>query len=342
MKINLLKFDVSLKKPRASALLIALLLMTFLVIVGLGMSRIVIDAIRVEKNVIEAGKAYFAAEGGIELALYQRETHLPGYEVQNDSSVTPTWTYANEATVDYAMVAAETQQPCSHRDSESRRLEVQESVLWPLYRWDAEDGYVNIDHFTLSYEVDRSDGAYIGVEGEVLRWKILGIDDETSGDAHTEAISGLLQYDAGHVTLTSDEGANFYDGSSGGTFVNYEAYPISTFLGNHTFNTLILTNIIDLSVQSADENGIELQLSTEAVFTGQEEGTACEYTLLQADGRSGESVQNIDVQIKLDSFLPVFNFVLYNTDSDSEESSGSGWSIDGLDFDFFDLNWILN
>lgn len=298
---------------RASALLVSLLLMTFLVVVGLGMSRLVVDALRVERNVVEAGKAYFAAEGGVEFVLYQREQHVPGYEVQDDPSVsTSSYAFANAATVAYAMTAVENQVPCAHRDSEWRALKVQESVLWPLYRWDSDARHVDLDHFTLTFEVDRSEGAYNGVEGSVLRWKILGIDN-APGAGHTEAISGLLDYGSSPVPLTADDTANFYDGAPGGTFVNYEAYAIFTFLQDHTFNTLILTNVLDLSaqdssVQDASENVLQLQLSTA-------EGSPCEYTLIQSDGQSRDNRQTIDAQVKLDSFLPVFNFVLYHTDS---------------------------
>lgn len=218
------------------------------------------------------------------------------------------------------MNAAENQLPCAHRDSEWRDLALQESVSWPLYRWDAEAGKVDLDHFILNYQVDRTDGVYNGVSGEVLRWKILGLDTQSSV-THTEAISGILVYDSGHVSLTSMDTANFYDGTPGATFVNHPAYAISTFLQTHTFNTLILSNVIELSgqditVQVPEENVVQIQLSTAAEIEGQSEGSACEYTLIQANGQSAQNVQNIDAQIKLDTFLPVFNFVLYHTDSD--------------------------
>jgi len=46
---------------RASALILSLLLMSFLIVLGLGISSVVIDSVRIERNVIEAGKAMFRA-----------------------------------------------------------------------------------------------------------------------------------------------------------------------------------------------------------------------------------------------------------------------------------------
>lgn len=305
-----------IRSTRGSALLISLLIMSFLVVFGFGISRVIIDALRVERNVVEAGKSYFAAESGVELALYYRENHLPGYEVQQDDGVTIPLILSNGAQVDYRMTAQGTEVPCAHRD-EWRPLQLQESVSLPLYRWDADDasGRVEIHQFTVSYEVDRGD-AYGFVNGDVLRWKILGID---KSGGHTEAISGLLSYDAANNVLSSSDGASFYDGQSGGTFVHYDSYSILSFLENHSFNTLILTNVLalnaqDPSVQSAEQNVLKVKLST-ASDLGQTEATACEYTLIESDGTSGETSQNIDVQVKLDSFLPVFDFALFNTDS---------------------------
>lgn len=296
-----------------SALLISLLLMAFLMVFGFGISKIVVDSIRMERNVVDAGMAYFSAEGAVESALYYRENRLPGYEAQDDLTVnTQAVELENGALMTYNMVAAEITVPCAHEENEWRELGIQESVSWPLYRWDADAGAgrVDLEAFTLFFKVEDSDEVLRLVSGNVLRWKILGID-ETSG--HTQAISGLLGYDG---ALTQADEASFYEGSEGGTYVYYDDYPISEFLKNHYFSTLILTNVIylpdqDALKQSPDDNVLKLQLSTDN--GGSVSGSPCEYTLIQADGTSNDVTQNIDVRVRLDSFLPVFNFVLYET-----------------------------
>ncbi|MFA6435615.1 MAG: hypothetical protein WCW30_00540 [Candidatus Gracilibacteria bacterium] len=302
------------KNPRGSALLISLLLMAFLMVFGFGISQIVVDSIRVERNVVDAGMAYFSAEGAVESALYYRENRLPGYEAQDDSTVdTQDVVLENGALMTYNMMAAETLVPCAHEENAWRELGIQESVSWPLYRWDAEVGRADLKDFTLSFKVEDRDGNPNAVSGNVLRWKILGIDKK---DGNTKAISGLFEYTGDTKTLDARVNtASFYEGSEGGTYVHYNNYPISDFLHNHYFNTLILTNVIVLSAQDPfdplpEDYGLQLQLSTNNQGVSE---SPCEYTLIQADGRSGGVTQNIDVKVKLESFLPVFNFVLYET-----------------------------
>lgn len=300
-------------RDSGSALLISLLLMAFLMVFGLGISQIVVDSIRVERNVVDAGMAYFSAEGAVESALYYRENRLPGYEAQKDESGAVKSQNAmleNGALMTYNMVAAETTVPCAHEENAWRELGIQESVSWPLYRWDAGDkGRADLEDFTLSFKVEDRNENPNSFPDNVLRWKILGID---KNDGNTKAISGLFKYSPGVPnTLNEEDMASFYEGSEGGTYVYHDNYPISDFLQNHYFSTLILTNVILLpDGQSSKDYVLKLQLSTDNQGVSE---SPCEYTLIQADGTSGDVTQNIDVQVKLESFLPVFNFVLYET-----------------------------
>ncbi|KKT75698.1 MAG: hypothetical protein UW70_C0030G0017 [Candidatus Peregrinibacteria bacterium GW2011_GWA2_44_7] len=295
---------------RASALILSLLLMSFLIVLGLGISSVVIDSVRIERNVIEAGKAYFGAEAGVERALFYEESNVPGYEIEE------TFTLSNGAQATVQLHAIGLQVPCEWRpDPLWRDLELQESVSWPLFRYEEGEAAVMVQHFDLSYFVDRG-GDYGAVNGNVLRWKILGIDQD---HGNTESISGILDYDASvspnHLIATEDT-ANFYDGISGSTFVNYSQYPIDEFLKNHRFNYLILTNIVspslqDISVQTAESNRLKVQISTEDENELTEDQTACEYAFIQSQGVVGGAFQSLEAQIQLDSALPVYDFVLY-------------------------------
>lgn len=281
---------------RGSALLVALLLMGFLSVFGVGMSRLIVSSIRVEHNVVEAGKSYFAAEAGIEQRLYTHEHRLPGYQKELDL------TLENGAEVSVATVASETQIPCGHRE-EWRELDVQESVSWPLFRWDDSVGRVDVENFKLSYEFDRQD---LVVE-DVLRWKILGL----TRDGNTEAISGVKGYSSLDNFLQESDTANFY-GQSGATYSNYPVYPIKDFLTHHQLNYLTLTNITDFNgAQALEKNVLKVKMDVP-------ESSACEYTQIRAVGESGGARQSIDAQVKLDSFLPVFDFVLYQVEPQEE------------------------
>lgn len=292
---------------RASALLISLLLMAFLAVFGIGMSQLIVKSIRVERNVVEAGKAYFAAESGVERALYFHENQFPGYEVpESEASVELT----NGTSYEYEMSAQENRVPCLHGGDSSgeeawRTIEVQESVSWPLFRYDAAtDGRVDLTHFELNYGLNRLGG----VSGNALRWKILGIDAQ----GNTQAISGLLPFSGAQPTetLDQDDTANFFDSDPSGTAVNFPNYPISTFLEEHTFNYLVLTNVIIPSTQSAGDQLLEMNQLRVQLFTA---GSACEYTLIRSTGFAENTRQAIDSLVKLDEALPVFDFVLYQT-----------------------------
>lgn len=62
------------------SLLISLILVSILVIFGIGVSNLVISSIRESANVNQANKAYYAAEGGMELGLLENKGKDAGYD----------------------------------------------------------------------------------------------------------------------------------------------------------------------------------------------------------------------------------------------------------------------
>ncbi len=90
------------KTPRmknGSALLITLLLMGALMTITLGISTLVLREIRVTQSVVDANKAYYAAEAGVEQALLGLARNGAGYEPKGDfasdeTAVDPTFKYS--------------------------------------------------------------------------------------------------------------------------------------------------------------------------------------------------------------------------------------------------------
>jgi hypothetical protein len=70
------------KTRQGSALIVTLMLMAILLVLTLGLSMLTISQIRQTGDVIGAGKAYYAAEAGIEIALLGLKEHLPGFQTQ--------------------------------------------------------------------------------------------------------------------------------------------------------------------------------------------------------------------------------------------------------------------
>lgn len=67
-------------EKRASALLVAILVMGVLLTLTLGLSTLIVREIRQTADIVAAGQAYFAAEAGMENALLDLAENLPGYE----------------------------------------------------------------------------------------------------------------------------------------------------------------------------------------------------------------------------------------------------------------------
>lgn len=99
-------------------------------------------------------------------------------------------------------------------------------------------------------------------------------------------------------------------------------YSLADFIKNHRLNYLTLTNLINPSVfvagKSMDDAKTKLYYRVE-LFTDKDGGgkittpAVREYADITADGYSGKSKQSVNVKIKRDSFMPVFNFSLYST-----------------------------
>lgn len=289
-------FHLKISKQPGSALLISILLMSFVIVFGLGISSLIVDSVRVERNVVEAGKAYFAAEGAVEQALYVRENSLPGYNNEAEG------TLENEAGWKYNSVAAEKMVPCSHRPESERTLAAGESVSLPLFYGDSTNSRVDLNYFKIDYSLDFNNTVPKSYD-YALRWKVLGLDN---GDYETESVSEVQSYDASYTSamLSSADNGSHYD-QDGPPYVNAPSYPVSNFLNEHIFNYLVLMNLTEFD--------LNFTMDADDPNTQSEEITTCEYSLIEADGLSNGVKQSIDVQVKLDTFLPVFDFVLYQT-----------------------------
>jgi len=75
----------ALKTRKGSSLIVTLLLMAILLTLTLGLSMLTISEIRQTGDIVGAGKAYYAAEAGIETALLELNEHLPGFQTKSVS-----------------------------------------------------------------------------------------------------------------------------------------------------------------------------------------------------------------------------------------------------------------
>ncbi|MFO0781180.1 MAG: pilus assembly PilX N-terminal domain-containing protein [Candidatus Gracilibacteria bacterium] len=212
-----------------SALLIAVLVMGILITLTLGLSDLVIREIRQTSDVVGAGKAYFAAEAGVENALMDLHQNLPGFETKNPSDpsdkfikiqdpatgLDARYQILNKADkVPYfdpekPIFLGPNQGPTNvdfvytdHAEVTFNEIPLSESVVIPLYSAKDDGSAERVDNFLIEYYVNYQD-INLNLAGlnnadvknlDILRWKIFGKPDPALGGnpAKTEAISDFF------------------------------------------------------------------------------------------------------------------------------------------------------
>lgn len=304
-------------------------------ILGLGFGKLIIDAIRLDYDIVQAGKSYYHAESAIEEALFVIDRHLPGYEVfqkKGDASGDGVQDYR------YSIRALSSSSgnavPCNFdalEDAPWQKLKLNDSLTLPLFRADPDFLSVEekIQNFHIEYYL-KSWPSGANEKISALRWKIFG--QTSSGD--TQAISQYVPVlenfnrvsdPANFGTFLSGSGGEIIDGDqaqfrdcSDGMCVFYEKYSIATFLSKHEHNFIVLTNVVNLSqIDSEDETTLYVRM-----LEDQNDSLVCNSVRIEADGAADnidapleleQYVQNLNINISLSDFLPVFDFALYRT-----------------------------
>ncbi len=197
-----------LRNNKGSALLVALLIMGILVSISVVLSILVFREARVTRDLVDAGKAYYAAESGVEIALYGLKHNLPGWEPEYDIdrdaksfsvgvNDAGEFTSAGELTVDNRCQAY----PCFDEDFDVSGLptkafydvlDLNEAITIPLFTVEA-GVEVPVGDFVVEFFAPFSPQEHLRIGGEelsgwdVLRWKLFGIRDEEP--KRTETVS---------------------------------------------------------------------------------------------------------------------------------------------------------
>lgn len=317
-------------RHRASALLLSFFMMTLLILVAISVSVLVIRDVAAVRTIVGGSQAFYAAEGMSELGLYAVKENLPGYEPLYED-----YTFTNDALASADLHARDVVVPCEGQSEDGwGRLGLNESIQLALFaQTDSEGNFLKNTSFKVEFYVGDEDGNSLFndmtsflTQQDVLRWKILGLYY-----AQTEAISEYIPLDTensrtnetnpsvfGPGTDGLKEGyqwGKYYDSGSPSHF--YANYPISTFLADHDYNYLVLTNII----QGYEDAYIFYRLNWTAgssSATTELDSVVCEYTEISstADSVQGEARQLLQTLVREGENLPVFDFVLYHTADD--------------------------
>lgn len=201
--MNNIFVKLKLVKNRGSALITSLLVMGILGAVALATMALVMKEIMITGLVIDSGKAYYAAESGVELSLLDLKKHLAGFDGGKDGEVLG-------ANYSYKISNKSNQYPyvpegeysdvdlVAHPEVLYASLGLNESVTIPLFTVAPGDEEGKVTNFRVQFFVkfNSEDLKYTGgtvplSEWDVLRWKIHGIKENAVGNDEfgTESIN---------------------------------------------------------------------------------------------------------------------------------------------------------
>lgn len=400
-----------------SSLLVAMLVMGILLTLTLGLSSLVVREIGQTSDAVASGRAYFAAEAGIEQALYDLSQSLPGYETSD-------WVPVEEEDIDYRyrinnkgdkIPYFPPDEPVfltSDRGAVSpdflysdlpwetyNVLRLNETVTIPLFTQNEDGSFDDVEKFLVQYYVDFEldpeassfiqDGSLKIEDFDIMRWKLFGNPKDASSDQalRTDAISDfypghsqdsweqpvcigsaetlLNEYNCltpvAHNVVVNETGQatgvedspipasavwsharECYANEAGVQVAPTDVHrgcSIQTFMETHSRNYITLTNVVNPDIVGI--SNIDLRAARANIYyrvvalPGPDEPKLVrDFADIQSDGyaRNGEIRQSIDVKLRMSSFLPVFNFSLYRTDTEDEKDSPEGTGEEPFEF----------
>ncbi len=381
------KIAKTIREVRGTALLVALLVMGVLIALSLALSSLIIGESRSTMQLIDAGRAYYAAESGIEQALYNMDTNLPGWEGK-EANIGKA---GEDAVFTYEVKNQCNSYPCFDEEEYDVGsmlnfahkyydvLELNETVTIPLFTVNEDGDILVVEDFTVEFFVSFDPDKHLIFEGDisgwdVLRWKIFALREANSGSFITESIHDFTAVSSAQNNVTGEEfesnaaipswfgttacvgGGNpdieclvYQNQSLEGEYCNntqardfylyddqgerFQAklpcFPIENFLERNTppiprvpgpgptgLNYLSLTNLMNPAMLDPDQFNNEVRLDMSRIYFRVEtyaDNTVREFASITSDGFSGDSKQSLSVNIKRDSYMPVFNFSVYST-----------------------------
>lgn len=328
MKIN--------KHNNGNALLIAIIIMGILLTLSLAVSDMLITTLKDNRLLLEKTKAWYAAESGIENALFAVYNHKPGFEEQiNHTTNNPPYSYSIQAASDRFPIIANTNSS-SDDENQYATLRLNESVAIPLFAENAEVKRFHVDYY-LNPRLNTNTRAE---NIDILRWKIFGIK---RGEQLLEVLSEFVP-----MGMNGSEGdtaenptclgiddncynaGSFYERQGDDTFIVHKAdfltnsgKLISDFLNQHDQNFLVLTNMVNTNIIGlpGQNEQTRRRIANIRYRVIAEDENDAKFTLptikITSDGFAGTTTnatkQSINLEIKREAFLPVFGYALYRT-----------------------------
>lgn len=204
-----------IQNKQGTALLVALLVMGVLIAISLSLSVLILRETQITKDLLDSGRAYYAAESGVEVAMYKLKNSLPGWETEKKEYVALKLGEDLRAVGEYRVNNTCNAYPCFDEgfDKDSAPvtayydvLDLNETITIPLFV----DGKGNVEDFTVEYYTTFNPKEHLKIESDqlngwdVLRWKIYGIYDKPGLEV-TESISDFTAVSLQKGVVTEED-----------------------------------------------------------------------------------------------------------------------------------------
>lgn len=202
--------EVKLKKRKGTALLVALLIMGVLLAISLALSTLILRETRITKDLLDSGAAYYAAESGIELALYNLNNNLPGWQPEptDAKSDYKFFDVSDVAVGEFKVKNRCSAYPCLDEEEFDLMspsspevfydvLDLNESINIPLFIVNEAGNGVKVENFTVEFYAAFDPKNHLDIpfkdlsSWDVLRWKVFGLSEDKGV---TESISDFTAF----------------------------------------------------------------------------------------------------------------------------------------------------
>jgi hypothetical protein len=229
----MLKKIRKIRSQRGTALLISILVMGILTTISLAISALIVRELSITRLTLDYGKAYYAAESGVEVALLKLDNELPGYEVKEGESggsfnlgdgssgsdlssrlgtyasgfsdgAKAAFTISNQANEYPYFDPLKYDIEKAPAEAFYDYLDLNQSITIPLFAVDKDGKVSKVTKFRVQFYVKfkKDDLKFKNADlsgWDVLRWKIYGINNENETESINDftAVSLLLNGTSG-------------------------------------------------------------------------------------------------------------------------------------------------
>ena len=280
-------------RKSGEALIVALIIIGLLTMMAVGINYLIVRSLKFSQQYEFGNMAYYAAEGGAELALAKVKPAHPGVEL-------PVTTFSVGAadekyTTAYQVAGLGERIPLS-ADGPYLSLGRNKSVTYTMSRPTGEP----VKNFRITYRVSGEQD--VGwTSGKCLKWELAGFGK--TGEKPTESMGGYLECSA----LTQEVAAVTMTGQYKAMttpLIFEENKAVSDFLDQHDEVYLKLTNIVDSN--DFPQLQVYYSLSTEAYDL-----LPTQYTDITAEGNFGDYYQTLSIRVPQQQTPELFNFSLF-------------------------------